>query len=220
MALVFMESEGKRRVIRIAVWVAVIAMVLAVVSSLAFAADASAHAVLKSMTPAAGSTVRQAPDAVVLQFNEPISSRFATVAVTGPAGAPAASGKPSVSGATVAQPLAAGLVSGGYTVAFRVVSEDGHPVSSKGSFTLALPAATTTTSPGSGAVTPTTRPSASSPSAATTPESMPAAGAPSEATGGSEGGSFSGPTWVIFGIGILIAMGLAFGLTKRGQKRS
>lgn len=155
-----MESEGKKRMVRISVWVAVLSMLLAVVASLATALEASAHAALRSMTPAAGSTVTTAPTKVVLTFNEAISTSFATVTVTGPGGRSVVSGRPAVAGDTVTQQLES-VGSGRYTVTFRVVSEDGHPVSQKASFSVVLPAATT--SP------PTSEPSTSSATVPPTP---------------------------------------------------
>jgi hypothetical protein len=55
--------------------------------------------------------------------------------VTGPDGSRATSGKPRVDAATVRQPLATGPA-GDYTVAYRVVSEDGHPVTGELTFTV------------------------------------------------------------------------------------
>lgn len=139
-----MQSEGKKRLIRISVWIAVLSLLLAVVSSLATALVASAHSALLSMSPAAGSTVTRAPTQVVLTFNEAISASFATVTVTGQDGDPVSSGRPVVSGKTVTQQLA-DIGSGRYSVAFRVVSEDGHPISDKAHFTVRIPAPETTT---------------------------------------------------------------------------
>jgi methionine-rich copper-binding protein CopC len=166
---VFMESEGKKRLIRVSVWVAVLSMLLAVLSSLATALEASAHAALRSMTPAAGSTVSTAPTRVVLTFNEPISTSFVTVTVTDARGASVASGRAVVSGETVTQALEP-VGSGRYTVGFRVVSEDGHPVAQKAGFTVALPAAT--------ASSPTSTPSSAASTAAPEADaaSAPAAG--------------------------------------------
>ena len=53
----FMESKGKTRLIRISVWVAVLSLLFAVLSSLATALAASAHAALTSVTPVDGTTV-------------------------------------------------------------------------------------------------------------------------------------------------------------------
>ena len=131
-----MDSEGKRKVIRIGVWVAILGLLLGVLSSIIMATGADAHAALKSISPKDGSSLATVPTQVVLTFNEPISSSFATVTVTGAAGT-VSGGKPVVDGVTVTQALAPDLANGRYTVTYRVVSEDGHPVSDKTTFTVA-----------------------------------------------------------------------------------
>lgn len=139
----FMDSEGKRRTIRIGVWVAILGLLLGVLGSIVMATGADAHAALTSVSPKDGSSVDKAPTRVVLTFDEPISTSFATVTVTGPQGAVSA-GRAVVDGVTVTQVLEADLPNGRYTVAFRVVSEDGHPVSDKTTFTVAAAAASAT----------------------------------------------------------------------------
>jgi methionine-rich copper-binding protein CopC len=190
-----MESEGKKRLIRISVWVAIASLLLAVLSSLATALAASAHAALRSMTPAAGSTVTTPPTEVVLTFNETISTSFATVTVTDDGGRPVSRGRPAVSGKTVTQPLQE-VGSGRYTVAFRVVSEDGHPVSQKLSFAVALPSPTSA-APAATPTTPTTTAAPSTTSTPPTATSTPIAAAADETDNGGE----SGPNTLLWGLG-------------------
>ena len=166
----FMDSEGKRRVIRIGVWVAIVGLLLGVLSSLVMATGADAHAALRSISPDDGSMLTVAPTTVVLTFDEPIGTSFATVSVAGPAGS-VSTGRAAVDGVTVTQALMAGLPNGRYTVSFHVVSEDGHPVSDRTTFTVATPTAaplpgtpvtpsnSTTSEPATGETT-TTPPSA------------------------------------------------------------
>jgi methionine-rich copper-binding protein CopC len=171
-----MDSEGKRRVIRIGVWVAIIGLLLGVLSSLVMATGADAHAALRSVSPKDGATVSTAPTEVVLTFSEPVGTSFATVSVAGPSGS-VSQGKAVVDGPTVTQALAADLPNGRYTVSFHVVSDDGHPVSDRTSFTVAA-TATATSLPGSSATStsPTTSPSATSEPTATSPSALPADG--------------------------------------------
>ena len=204
-----MESEGKKRLVRISVWVAVLSMLLAVLSSLATALEASAHATLRSMTPAAGSTVSNAPTQVVLTFDEPVSTSFATVTVTDAKGASVTSGKTVVSGATVTQKLEP-VGSGHYTVAFRVVSDDGHPISQKASFTVALPAATTSAP----ASTPSSAPSSSPATASPTPSS-----AASATVAGSDDGPSNGLVWAL-GVVVLAAVAGGAFAWQRGRRNS
>jgi methionine-rich copper-binding protein CopC len=163
-----MESEGKKRLIRISVWVAVLSLLLAVVSSLATALAASAHTALKSMTPASGSTATTAPKQVVLTFTERVGTSFAAVTVTDARGATVTDGRPTVSGATVTQPLRA-LRDGSYAVTYRVVSEDGHPVSGRASFSVRLER-TSATAP---ATPPPPGPSATTPATPAAPSATP-----------------------------------------------
>lgn len=145
----FLRSRRQQRVVRIGVWVAVLGLLLGVLSSIIMATAADAHTELKSVDPADGSRVTSPPARVVLTFTEPVGTSFATVIVTGPEGA-VSRGRAAVDGAVVTQQLDAGIPFGDYTVAFRVVSEDGHPVSARTTFTVAAntptPASSTTTS--------------------------------------------------------------------------
>lgn len=175
----FMDSEGRRRTIRISAWVAIIGLLLGVLGSIVMATGADAHAALKSVSPADGSTVRVAPTEVVLTFDEPIGTSFATVSVAGPEGS-VSKGKAAVDGVTVRQALADDLPSGRYTVSFHVVSEDGHPVSDRTAFALAAQAPTAGPTSPSSTTTTTTTPSSPSSSDTTGPAttSTPAAAAP------------------------------------------
>ena len=143
----FLQSNRQQRVVRVAVWVAVLGLLFGVLSSIIMATSADAHTALKSVSPKDGTTVDTAPTEVVLTFSEPVSSSFATVTVTGPSGE-VGSGRPaSVRGAVVTQSLAPDLPNGSYTVAFRVVSEDGHPVSDRTTFRVAAASTPTTSEP-------------------------------------------------------------------------
>jgi len=132
-----------------------------VVTSLISAAPASAHAALVKITPNADATLTTAPTEVVLEFDEPVSRTFATVVVNTAAGVNVARGKPTVLGARVTQPLSPAMTSGGYRVAYRVVSNDGHPVSGESHFSLTLASGSGSatpvgTPPTSGSATPAT----------------------------------------------------------------
>lgn len=212
MAGVFMDSEGKRRVIRISVWVAVLSLLLAVFSSLATALAASAHAALTSMTPAAGSTVTVPPSAVVLTFSEPISSSFVAVTVTDGAAASVVAGRPAVNGSTVTQPLRQ-LGSGTYSVSFRVVSADGHPVSDTAAFTVRL---TSSASP--------SYPAPSGSSAGSAGTSQPPSGASSAAptaTPPHSGDAASGTSpALLWTLAAAVAAALVVGAVVLGRRRS
>ena len=69
------------------------------VTSVTGAGPAAAHAVLVKITPALDAQLTTAPTEVVLEFDEPVSTTFATVVVTTAAGV--SRGKPTVVGARV-----------------------------------------------------------------------------------------------------------------------
>jgi copper resistance protein C len=130
----------------------VAAALLAAVALAALPAlPAQAHDSLTSTTPAAGATVGTAPRAITLGFDEPVLDYADTTVliVTGPDGAKRhfETACARVDGRTVSAPVALGG-SGRYTVTWRVVSADGHPVADSFAFTLRR-AAGTTPAPGS-----------------------------------------------------------------------
>lgn len=128
---------------------------------------ASAHAYLRSTDPADGSTVPSVPATVSLEFNETIQNFAPALVVTGPDGK-TYNGAATVLGNTVSTPVMPGGPSGAWTMAYRVVSADGHPVSAELHFTVAAGtsggasggtsggAATSTTTSSGGAATSTT----------------------------------------------------------------
>ncbi|WP_316307639.1 copper resistance CopC family protein [Clavibacter michiganensis] len=128
------------------------------------ALSASAHNYLVSSSPAAGSTIDAPPSEVTLTFNDvildlaaagggggdastgsaPASGGSSVVQVRGPDGQGThfETGCATDSGRTVSVPVALGG-SGQYTVTWRVVSADGHPVSDSIAFTYPAPAGAT-----------------------------------------------------------------------------
>lgn len=100
------------------------------------ALPALAHASLVRSSPESGSTLTAAPPEVALTFNEEINPQFATVTVKA-GDSTASTGDPDVQGTTVYQPLDPEMTAGTYTVAYRVTSADGHPVSGSFDFTYA-----------------------------------------------------------------------------------
>jgi methionine-rich copper-binding protein CopC len=153
------------------------------------------HARLVSSAPADKANV-DTVDAVVLTFNESVNPDFVDVRVAGPAGGEA-DGTPTVEGSTVTQPLTAPLAAGEHTVTYRVVSDDGHPISGTLTFT-------TTGS----AVAPSPTPSATEPSATETGPPASVTPTPSEsltpepAPASDESGT---SPWVGIGIAIAVA---------------
>lgn len=123
-----------------AAWSVLAALAVALVL-LVPASPATAHDALLGSDPADGAVLATPPDAVVLTFTGDLIAVGSAVTVTGPDGAVWADGAPVVSGATLTQPLLAGMPSGGYTVAWRAVSGDGHPIEGTVGFTVEAPVA-------------------------------------------------------------------------------
>jgi hypothetical protein len=111
------------------------------------AAPASAHTALRSSSPADGAALTTTPGEVRLEFNERPASSPPQVAVT-LGGRVIPSGPARTDGTSVVTPVTL-PGPGAYTVAYRVVAGDGHPVQGTVRFRVtgtAGPAATT--SPG------------------------------------------------------------------------
>jgi copper transport protein len=126
----------------------VVAVLLALPIILVLAAlPASAHSQLESSTPAQGSQLEAAPSSVTLLFTEEVGLSPRSLQVLDPTGRSADSGAPVHSGGdgrAMSVALRTGLGRGSYTVSWRVVSVDGHPVSGTFAFGVGVPAGTVT----------------------------------------------------------------------------
>lgn len=103
------------------------------------AAGALAHAHLQQQIPAAGAQLAASPQTLTLSFSEGIEPAFSGVTVTGPQQHAVATGKLTRSSDNPAQvtvPVAETLPPGEYTVAWHVVSVDGHKT--KGQYTFSV----------------------------------------------------------------------------------
>lgn len=107
----------------------------ALMLTLAPFAGAWAHTALTSSTPADGAVVRVPPTAVELTFEGTVADP-ASVVVTDPAGRNLTVGKAEVVDGLVTQDVVDSRAAGTYTIEYRVVSDDGHPVSGTLRFTV------------------------------------------------------------------------------------
>ncbi len=175
--------------------VAVLVLTAAVV--VAGAGAASAHTTLVSSSPAAGETVRARLDAVRLTFSETVRTP-AYVVVTGPKGRVDADAA-QVRGAVVSAGVRNDLASGKYVVAYRVVSDDGHPIEGSFTFQLTVPA------PAAASAGPAATPS---PAASSAPDPPVAAAAATAPAAGDHSGhwfmGFAGVAMAIAGAGALL----------------
>jgi methionine-rich copper-binding protein CopC len=121
------------------------ALLMGVALMLLSAGIVSAHADLKTSTPAAGSTVATAPDKVVAVFTEALKAEGNELKVTDASGAVVDLGdttldKSDADRTTLFVSLKSGLGNGSYTVNWKNASTDGH--TEAGSFTFTIGTAT------------------------------------------------------------------------------
>ena len=96
-------------------------------------AVASAHATLEATVPARGARLARAPAQVTFRFDESVEASFGALRVFDARGHQVQTGAafhPGGRGSEVAVRLRPGLGDGSYTATYRVISADGHPVSS------------------------------------------------------------------------------------------
>lgn len=147
------------------------------------ASPALAHDALSSTAPAQDAVVTTAPDTVSLTLTQPPteagSLNLSIITVTDGAGTTVSDGTVTVDGATLSTTTAPGTP-GTYTVLWRAVSSDGHPIEGKYSFTVQGPASATTAAPAA-STTPTAEAAAPSASPSTTAtNAMPPAPRPND----------------------------------------
>ena len=119
------------------------------------AAPAAAHDVLISSDPVDGAVLETSPAQITLTFNNDLSTLGGQVLVTDEAGETISSGAPAIEGTTAAIGLPDALDNGTYSVAWRAVSSDSHPIEGTFTFTVADPAATAPEAPADEAAVPT-----------------------------------------------------------------
>ena len=192
---------------------------------------ANAHADLVRSTPQDGENLPVAPDRIVLTFSEELFEELVEVSILDSSGdlvmATEAEQTPPP-GTDVFVPWPADLPPGEYSVAFRVVSEDGHPVTGQVAFSYdaaaspPTPEASETPEPElieeSAPDTPSPQPGQISqePSAeATSPEAQEVAVAIEEA--GQPNNSLIGP--LLIGGAIVVGIGVIFSLVMLARSR-
>ena len=110
-----------------------VAALLAAVVCAAAPAAASAHAILQTTSPQRGAVLPHQPDAVIFRFDEPVEGNFGAVRVYDSRGTEVDQSDafhPNGNGPQIGVHLKPGLPDGSYTATYRVVSADGHIVSS------------------------------------------------------------------------------------------
>ena len=159
---------------------------------------ARAHSELVSSDPADGASLDRPPTTVSLTFNEALMPDFVRLIGTDPAGRTGDLPVSSVEGPTTTITWPASAPAGTWTVGYRVVSQDGHPIEGAITFTYAAG------SPGTSAPPSSPSPATPSPPATSSPAASPASA------------EDSGP-WLIAGIAvaIIVLAGIALALVAR-----
>ncbi|WP_086823364.1 copper resistance CopC family protein [Allokutzneria sp. NRRL B-24872] len=182
---------------------ALTALLVAGLALVLSAGPALAHNVLVDSSPKKDAQVESSPTELKLVFDQQVQAAdlVNTVTLTGPGGTRWATDKPKVENNTVtvaATPLGP---AGEYTIAFRILSADGHPVGDKLSFRL------TKDGPG-------TPLSGAKPADSATPAPSGSEAATVTAVAGRQADSNGGfPVWVWFaGAAVLLGAGVVIAL--------
>ncbi|SCG70553.1 copper resistance CopC family protein [Micromonospora halophytica] len=140
----------------------VVTALTAVALLLVPASPAVAHNSLLTAAPAKDAVLTAPPDKITLKFLQKLNPAFTTITLSDANQRKVPTSDPVVTGTTGAVTVAQALPNGSYTVAYRVVSTDGHPVQGSYRFTVADPTADTPSPP---AATPTAPPVQATPAA-------------------------------------------------------
>ena len=167
-------------------------------------APAWAHNALTEASPAKNAELKEAPDGVKLKFLQKLDPDYTVIAVTDAQKQKVATSEPKIDGGTGSVTFDEPLANGAYTVAYQVVSTDGHTVKGSYTFTVDDPAVV---APSAEVVVPT--------SEAPSPASSPAV-AEAEPAAASD----SSPLGWIAGVGVLVFAGVAGLLIVRRRKKS
>ena len=116
-----------------------VAMFAVMLLMLAFPAGVWAHSKLESSIPPANSTAKEAVEQLSLTFNEKIDPTLSTVTITNDKGEKVDSAEVKVEGEALVAKLSQPLVTGSYSVEWKIVGKDGHPVKGTYSFQVEAP---------------------------------------------------------------------------------
>ncbi|MEW2376605.1 copper resistance CopC family protein [Micromonospora sp. NPDC047812] len=178
------------------------------------AAPAAAHNTLRAASPADGDRLTTPPTRITLEFAQRLDPTFTTIALTDAARRKVPTGAPAVDGTKGTVTVDETLGEGTYTVAYRIVSADGHPVQGSYRFTVA---GGVDTAGGATATAPSaTAPTAAASSAAAPPAAV-SVGPPASATG--SGGPGTGAVLLAAGVLVAVLGGAALLLRRRRETR-
>ncbi|SEG85521.1 hypothetical protein SAMN05444920_105546 [Nonomuraea solani] len=190
---------------------AAVTATLAALFVLAGAVPALAHDALKSSSPAKDAKVKSL-DEVRLEFTAKVRMPF--VIVRGAGDDEVQVGKPKLDGSVVTQEVEESLPNGKYTIAYRVVSSDGHPI--EGEIPFRLEGAEEKSPSPAPAVTESGAAAAQPQASASSPPSDRSSSPAADKASAAEDVTF--PVWLIVVIGALAGIGIGFLLSARRKK--
>ena len=177
-------------------------------AALGLAGPAAAHDAAESSSPAQGAALAAPPAEVSVTFSQKPLGIGASFSVKDASGAEWASGPVEVVDNVATQKLKAGGPAGEYTVAWRVVSSDSHPI--EGTFSFTAAASGNTAAPGN------TAPSASTTAAASVPAiTTPQPGVTSEPEPAGDGQPFQWSIVIFAAVAVGLLATLAFLARRR-----
>ena len=186
------------------------------VLSVAMAPTASAHADLQVSTPEDGESLEIAPEEIRLTFSEELFEELVEISILDAAGdlySTIEVEQTPPPGTDVIFPWPTKAPPGAYSIAYRVVSADGHPVTGTISFSYAA----TAVEPSPSDTAPQPTPSDSTPSAES---STPAASPATESSTSSSTDSSSGTTLVVLGVVLLLGVIATSAIIARARQRN
>jgi len=182
-----------------------------VLGGAAIAPSAHAHSELVSSDPADGAALDAPPAAVSFTFNEDLLPDFVRFIATDPSGQTGDLPVSSVEGPTAAIDWPAGAPAGEWTVSYRVVSQDGHPI--EGAITFSYAAPSPTASPTRTTAAPTESPTSAAPTSV-----APTSGAPSPSVSPAADTTSSGVSgWAMtaIAVGVIVIVAVIIALIAR-----
>ena len=186
--------------LRNALWLIALAPLLLIGA----ATPASAHSSQLDASPPVNAVLDGPPAQVRIVFDTPLLETGSALVVTGPDGTVISDPSPAVDAETITAALDPTAPPGTYTVAYRVVSSDGHTVTSSYEYTVA------------GAASASAAPSASTADESASPvtSEIPSA-APTTAPPQSPSGGLPLWIWVIAAVGLLAIVLAVFARRRR-----
>lgn len=115
-----------------------LAFITVIITALAGAPTANAHASIVATVPKANSTIKTLPPFIYIEFDGNLldfAEGINSLQVTDTKGKRVDTNRSLVGGARLSTSLKSGVKKGRYKVSYRIVSEDGHPVSGAFFFT-------------------------------------------------------------------------------------